>query len=134
MNKKSFFLLILSIMTLVSANAQTWGVGTKGIRRITLTKLNVTYFPTGTNPYSLDDPSEIPFDVIQSDDNIEITALNDLGQVSIEIVSVSNVVYSNTMTMIDGEVVSIATDGLPTGWYNIYIYIGDIILVGEFEL
>lgn len=133
MKLKFLLLCLMSILTLSLTNAQSLGLKSDGFRRITLTKLGVVTLPGNIWPYSLDDSDEL-FDIVQYSDEIVITAMNDCGVVSIEIVSSIGTIYTISTDMIDGAVIEIPTDGVTHGVYTIYVYVEDSTYMGTFVI
>ena len=133
MKLKFLFFCLMSTLTLSLTNAQSIGLEPDGFRRITLTKLGVVTLPGNIWPYSLDDSDEL-FDIVQYSDEIVITAMNECGAVSIEIVSSIGTIYTISTNMIDGAVIEIPTDEFTHGVYTIYVYVEDSTYRGTFVI
>lgn len=132
MKLKIQLLLLMSCLTLSIINAQGVNSMQNVFRRIPLTKLGL-FIPTGYNPFSLDGSADV-FEVVQDGETILISAMNDCGEVSIEITSPYDTVYIATTNLFDGSVVEIPTIYLAQGEYTIYIHVRNSTYVGTFVI
>lgn len=130
MRKKILFFTAVLLVVCSIVNAQSTG-------SITLIKKRPT--PIG-DPYPKPSIPKAParplFEAYQTAEQIDVTALTDMGTVQLVVVNrLTGIVYNETHTMGTDAVVSVATYAWASGYYTIHIYYGDNnLLSGDFML
>lgn len=132
MRKKNLLVLIALVLISMALDAQT---NFSHTGKICLTKKPDVEEkkPTIPRPKA---PARPLFEAYQTAEQIDVTALTDIGTVQLVVVNrLTGIVYNETHTMGTDAVVSVATYAWASGYYTIHIYYGDNnLLSGDFIL
>ena len=135
MKKNTFFCVVILLISCITLHAQT-NLTHSGMI-VLVKKTDIPPSPTNPIPPKRPKaPARPLFEAYQTAEQIDVTALTDMGSVQLVVVNrLTGIVYNETHTMGTDAVVSVATYAWASGYYTIHIYYGDNnLLSGDFIL